>query len=66
MGDKDFVKKVLVDLGFKIHFGRVNMKPGLVEKNWFLISVIYLLNQLYWCGLIYFVIYVSLLLYDFS
>ena len=28
MGDKDFVKKLLVDLGFDIHFGRVNMKPG--------------------------------------
>lgn len=28
MGDKDFVKKVLVDLGFDIKFGRVNMKPG--------------------------------------
>lgn len=28
MGDKDFVKKCLVDLGFDIHFGRVNMKPG--------------------------------------
>lgn len=28
MGDKDFVKQVVTDLGFKIHFGRVNMKPG--------------------------------------
>lgn len=28
MGDKDFVKAVVQDLGFKIHFGRVNMKPG--------------------------------------
>lgn len=28
MGDKDFVKKLLVELGFEIHFGRVNMKPG--------------------------------------
>ncbi|XP_055383017.1 molybdenum cofactor synthesis protein cinnamon [Condylostylus longicornis] len=28
MGDKDFIKPVLMQLGFKIHFGRVNMKPG--------------------------------------
>ncbi|KAG5666838.1 hypothetical protein PVAND_014848 [Polypedilum vanderplanki] len=28
MGDKDFIKKVLIDLDFKIHFGRVNVKPG--------------------------------------
>jgi gephyrin len=28
MGDKDFIKKMLTDLGFTIHFGRVNMKPG--------------------------------------
>lgn len=28
MGDKDFVKSVCTDLGFTIHFGRVNMKPG--------------------------------------
>lgn len=30
MGDKDFLKPVLRDLGFDIHFGRVSMKPGLV------------------------------------
>lgn len=30
MGDKDFLKPVLKELGFTIHFGRVNMKPGLV------------------------------------
>ncbi|XP_070508387.1 molybdenum cofactor synthesis protein cinnamon [Chironomus tepperi] len=28
MGDKDFVKPLLKDLGFHIHFGRVNVKPG--------------------------------------
>lgn len=28
MGDKDFVKPLMNELGFKIHFGRVNMKPG--------------------------------------
>lgn len=28
MGDKDFVKKVLLDLGMDLVFGRVNMKPG--------------------------------------
>lgn len=29
MGDKDFLKQILVaDLGAKVHFGRVNMKPG--------------------------------------
>lgn len=28
MGDKDFVKPLLKDLGFEIQFGRVNMKPG--------------------------------------
>lgn len=28
MGDKDFVKSVVFDLGFKIEFGRCNMKPG--------------------------------------
>uniref|UniRef100_A0A8D9BYH7 Gephyrin n=1 Tax=Cacopsylla melanoneura TaxID=428564 RepID=A0A8D9BYH7_9HEMI len=29
MGDKDYLKEILVaDLGAKIHFGRVNMKPG--------------------------------------
>lgn len=28
MGDKDFLKPVLKELGFEIHFGRVNMKPG--------------------------------------
>lgn len=28
MGDKDFVKPLLKDLGFDIHFGRVNVKPG--------------------------------------
>lgn len=30
MGDKDFLKPVLTELGFEIHFGRVNMKPGSV------------------------------------
>lgn len=30
MGDKDFLKPVLKELDFDIHFGRVNMKPGLV------------------------------------
>lgn len=30
MGDKDFVKAVVTDLGFNIQFGRVNMKPGYV------------------------------------
>lgn len=33
MGDKDFLKPVLQKLGFKIHFGRINMKPGLVVKE---------------------------------
>lgn len=28
MGDKDFVKPLMKDLGFDIKFGRVNMKPG--------------------------------------
>lgn len=28
MGDKDFVKQVIIDMGFEIRFGRVNMKPG--------------------------------------
>lgn len=28
MGDKDFVKTVMVELDFAIRFGRVNMKPG--------------------------------------
>lgn len=30
MGDKDFLKPVLNELGFETHFGRVNMKPGFV------------------------------------
>lgn len=30
MGDKDFVKPVLKDLEYDIHFGRVNIKPGYV------------------------------------
>jgi len=28
MGDKDFVKPLMKELGFEIAFGRVNMKPG--------------------------------------
>lgn len=28
MGDKDFLKNVVDKLDYKIHFGRVNMKPG--------------------------------------
>ncbi|XP_060663074.1 molybdenum cofactor synthesis protein cinnamon [Drosophila nasuta] len=28
MGDKDFIKPALQALNFKLHFGRVNMKPG--------------------------------------
>lgn len=28
MGDKDFVKKVLLDLKMELAIGRVNMKPG--------------------------------------
>lgn len=28
MGDKDFVKPLMIELGFEILFGRVNMKPG--------------------------------------
>lgn len=28
MGNKDYVKPVLKDLGFEVAFGRVNMKPG--------------------------------------
>lgn len=28
MGDKDFVKPLMQQLGFEIQFGRVNMKPG--------------------------------------
>lgn len=28
MGNKDYVKPVLTDLGFEIVFGRINMKPG--------------------------------------
>jgi gephyrin len=28
MGDKDFVKPLMQELGYEIHFGRVNMKPG--------------------------------------
>lgn len=31
MGDKDFLKPVIKELGFKIRFGRVNMKPGWVK-----------------------------------
>lgn len=31
MGDKDFLKPVLNELGFETHFGRVNMKPGFVN-----------------------------------
>lgn len=30
MGDKDYIKPVLEELKFELHFGRVNMKPGLV------------------------------------
>lgn len=30
MGDKDFLKPVLKELNYNIHFGRVNVKPGLV------------------------------------
>lgn len=28
MGDKDYIKPALLALGFDIHFGRINMKPG--------------------------------------
>lgn len=28
MGEKDLMKAVLKNLGYKIHFGRVNIKPG--------------------------------------
>lgn len=28
MGDRDFVKPLMIELGFEIVFGRVNMKPG--------------------------------------
>lgn len=28
MGDRDFVKPLMRDIGYDIHFGRVNMKPG--------------------------------------
>ncbi|EDW06598.1 molybdenum cofactor synthesis protein cinnamon [Drosophila mojavensis] len=28
MGDKDYIKPVLEELKFELHFGRVNMKPG--------------------------------------
>lgn len=28
MGDKDFLKNVLKDLRYDLHFGRVNLKPG--------------------------------------
>lgn len=28
MGDRDFVKPLMKDIGYEIHFGRVNMKPG--------------------------------------
>lgn len=28
MGDKDYIKPALDELGYRIHFGRVNMKPG--------------------------------------
>ncbi|XP_022652347.1 gephyrin-like isoform X1 [Varroa destructor] len=28
MGEKDLIKAVLKNLGYKIHFGRVNIKPG--------------------------------------
>lgn len=28
MGDRDFVKPLMKEMGFDIHFGRVNMKPG--------------------------------------
>lgn len=38
MGDKDFLKPVLKELGFEIHFGRVNMKPGYINGiNFFLL-----------------------------
>lgn len=33
MGDKDFLKTVLDDLKFSLHFGRVNMKPGSVKLS---------------------------------
>lgn len=33
MGDKDYIKPVLEQLEFKLHFGRVNMKPGLDITN---------------------------------
>ncbi len=28
MGEKDYIKPILSQLGAKIHFGRVRMKPG--------------------------------------
>lgn len=34
MGDKDYVKEVLIGSNFKIHFGRVNMKPGYILINY--------------------------------
>lgn len=33
MGDKDFLKPALNALGFVIHFGRVNMKPGYLKHS---------------------------------
>lgn len=42
MGDKDFLKPVLNALDFKIHFGRVNMKPGyayiFLQRVWYIVS----------------------------
>lgn len=32
MGDKDFVKPLLMELGFEIIFGRVNVKPGNIKN----------------------------------
>lgn len=31
MGESDFIKDILKELGAVIHFGRVNMKPGYVR-----------------------------------
>ena len=33
MGEKDYIKPILEEMGACVHFGRVFMKPGLVSCN---------------------------------
>ena len=35
MGEKDFIKDTIEEMGGKIHFGRVNLKPGFVKPEIF-------------------------------